>query len=246
MLPTRLKTDPRLQVVRDLKYAITTARSLRGSQARECTVCGYEGRFSARGVPPRLDAQCRGCGCLERHRLLALVIKREGLLPAGLRILHFAPEPIIASLFKDSRPSEYVSADLDPKLADIVLNIEQINQPDGEYDLALVSHVLEHVDDARAMSEIYRVLKPGGRMIAMVPIVEGWDATHEDPNVQSPSERVIEFGQRDHVRYYGRDFRRRLTDAGFAVEEFTGSPSECRRFALLRGERVFVCSKPSD
>jgi ubiquinone/menaquinone biosynthesis C-methylase UbiE len=34
--------------------------------------------------------------------------------------------------------------------------------------------VLEHVDDAKALGEIYRVLKPGGVALIMLPVIEGW------------------------------------------------------------------------
>ncbi|SNS40322.1 Methyltransferase domain-containing protein [Geodermatophilus saharensis] len=42
--------------------------------------------------------------------------------------------------------------------------------PDGSVDRVIASEVLEHVpDDARAMAEIVRVLKPGGRVAVTVP-----------------------------------------------------------------------------
>ncbi len=42
--------------------------------------------------------------------------------------------------------------------------------PDGTFDRVIVSEVLEHVwDDERTLSEIARVLRPGGRIAATVP-----------------------------------------------------------------------------
>ena len=42
--------------------------------------------------------------------------------------------------------------------------------PDGTFDRVIVSEVLEHVwDDERALTEIARVLRPGGRVAATVP-----------------------------------------------------------------------------
>jgi SAM-dependent methyltransferase len=38
--------------------------------------------------------------------------------------------------------------------------------------------VLEHVNDTKALQEIHRILKPDSRLIAMVPICEGWDETY--------------------------------------------------------------------
>ena len=42
--------------------------------------------------------------------------------------------------------------------------------PDASVDRVIASEVLEHIpDDARAMAEIFRVLKPGGRVAVTVP-----------------------------------------------------------------------------
>jgi SAM-dependent methyltransferase len=49
-------------------------------------------------------------------------------------------------------------------------NLEQITFPDASFDFALLNEVLEHVpDDARAVSEVYRVLKPGGTLVVFSP-----------------------------------------------------------------------------
>src|ERR1700712_843623 len=42
--------------------------------------------------------------------------------------------------------------------------------PDASVDRVMASEVLEHIpDDVTAMAEIFRVLKPGGRMVMTVP-----------------------------------------------------------------------------
>jgi hypothetical protein len=78
----------------------------------------------------------------------------------------------------------------------------------------------------------------------MVPIVEGWDRTFEDPTITDPDSRAAHFGQCDHVRYYGRDFRTRLSNAGFdRIQEYAAGGMDVAKYALLRGEKVFVCHK---
>lgn len=52
-----------------------------------------------------------------------------------------------------------------------------LGYPDASFDLCLTSETLEHVPDvARALSEIRRVLVPGGRHIFTIPVV--WDRPH--------------------------------------------------------------------
>lgn len=167
-------------------------------------------------------------------------MQRRSLVRPGDRILHFAPEVQVARLLEEISPGHVVSADIDENVADIRIDIEAIDLDDESFDVIVCSHVLEHVDDRLALKELHRVLAPGGRLIVMVPIVEGWDHTHEIPGMTDPRERRIEFGQGDHVRYFGRDLRDRIETAGFELSEFVGEPADCRRYGLVRGERVFV------
>lgn len=217
-------------------------RSLGKFPQRECNLCGHSGRFWPTGDPPRVGAMCPRCGSLERHRLLGLWLRDRKALE-GARVLHFAPEPIIASLLQE-HANRYESADLDPtKSVDRVLNIEEIDLPDATVDVVVASHVLEHVNDAKALSEIRRILVGNGFAVLMVPLIEGWDRTFEDATITSSADRAILFGQADHVRYYGRDFRDRVREAGFELSEFTAEEPNVTRYGLLRGDKIFVARK---
>jgi len=74
--------------------------------------------------------------------------------------------------------------------------------------------------------------------------VEGWDSTFEDSARTTPEERLLYFGQHDHVRFFGRDARERLSAAGFDVEEYTAIEPHVSRYGLARGEKIFICSRP--
>jgi SAM-dependent methyltransferase len=226
---------------------LTRALGLSGSKgasfARTCNVCGYRGRFQAAGKPRRIDARCPKCGSAERYRLLALWLDRDGSFLKTAHVLHFAPEAGLAAMLK-ARVGRYESGDIAPGKADKVLNIEAIAAPDASYDCVVCSHVLEHVDDKKALSEIYRVLKPGGVALIMLPVIEGWAKTYENPELVSPEDRKRHYGQSDHVRYYGADVRDRIRAAGFALDEFTAEGPDVLTYALQRGEKVFIAEKP--
>ncbi|HLH10871.1 MAG TPA: class I SAM-dependent methyltransferase [Methylovirgula sp.] len=227
---------------RHLLYLFEVSRAVLRGQTHRCNICGYEGRFRTFGHPPRYGSQCPRCLSLERHRLLKLWIDRNQERFAGKSLLHFAPE---ASVQRFLRPmvARYSSADLNPAHATLVLDIEKIALPDESYDIVVASHVLEHVDDKRALAEVRRILRPGGFAIIMVPIVEGWDETYENASIVETRDRIAHFGQWDHVRFYGRDLRDRINAAGFRVEEVTAVEPDVQTFGLGRGEKIFVSYK---
>jgi len=160
-----------------------------------------------------------------------------------IKALHFAPERILTRLFQSYPNIEYISADIDPQKAMRKEDITATSFPDSMFDLIFCSHVLEHIeDDNKAMKELVRILKPDGFAILLVPIKDSFhgrviEKTFEDFSVTSPEEREKVFGQRDHVRIYGRDFKERLEKAGFRVtiDKFIQSlPEELvKKYALL-------------
>jgi len=225
-----------------LRRAFGIGSAKGASFPRVCSVCGYTGRFQAAGRPRRIDARCPKCGSAERYRLLALWLDQHGKSLRGADTLHFAPEAGLARLLK-TRVGRYHSADIAPGRADMVLNIEAIAAEDASFDCIVCSHVLEHVDDAKALAEIHRVLKPGGIALIMLPVIEGWAHTYENTAVKTLEDRARHYGQSDHVRYYGADVRARIRGAGFALEEFTAEGPDVLTFALQRGEKVFIARR---
>lgn len=225
-------------VARPLQGILNVSRAER----HECNICGYQGRFLPFGSPPRRGAACGNCDSKERHRLMALWVDANARVVDETRILHFAPERFLEPLFRN-RSIQYQSADLQPGVADAVLNIENIDLPDNSVDLVVCSHVLEHVNDERALREMYRILTVGGRALLMFPIVEGWECTYENPAYTSPADRTTYFGQSDHVRMYGRVVRDRIARPGFSLTEFTAIEPDVARYGLVRGEKVFVAIK---
>jgi SAM-dependent methyltransferase len=216
-----------------------------GRFKRECPNCDYYGLFSAFGNPPRFDAQCPACSSLERHRLFRLALDRKSLIGPTDKVLHFAPEKALSADVR-RRSGQYITTDYSRENVDVKLDIEAMDVDEAAYDKIVCMHVLEHVDDHKALAEIFRTLAPGGTAILATPIVEGWKDSYEDVDVStmSKSERVLHYGQWDHVRFYGRDFRQRIKSAGFRLEEFVAVEPDVARYGLMRGETVFLAHKP--
>ena len=217
-----------------------------------CPLCGTRARrflpFGGGNVV-RPNARCAHCDSLERHRLIWLYLRNETDLfsPTGRkRMLHVAPEPVLRERLIGEPLIDYLSADLEPGAADVQMDITAIDFPADSFDVIYCSHVLEHVpDDALAMRELCRVLRPTGWAILQVPILLA--RTDEDPSITDPEERLRRFAQRDHVRAYGPDYADRLRAAGFTVRldryaERLG-PESARRHGVLAQEIVHFCTK---
>ncbi|MFD1315380.1 class I SAM-dependent methyltransferase [Namhaeicola litoreus] len=186
---------------------------------------------------------------LERHRLLWLFLKNEtDFFNSPKKVLHMAPEQCFLPLFKKMKNLDYTTADLYAPKVDVKADILKLPFEDSTFDFILCNHVLEHIeDDARAMSELYRVMKPGGMGIFQIPQDLNRAKTYEDFSITSPEERAVHFGQYDHVRVFGRDYFDRLRSAGFTVKELNYSAQlseeQIDKYRLTKGEILPVCSK---
>lgn len=198
----------------------------------------------------RYNAICPNCYSHDRERLVFLYLKaKKGeVFKDHLRILHVAPELNLGPALKANKHADYVSSDLSSRLAGQKMDITAINEPDDSFHVVICNHVLEHVlEDVKAMRELYRVLKPGGFAILQVPLSFKLSESIEDPNVVSEQERERVFGQKDHVRLYGKDYVTRLREAEFKVtlEEFVKEMDEesIKRHGLNSKEVLFICEK---
>lgn len=220
------------------------AKLAAGIAPRLCPICDYYGSFGPFGALLRYDARCPSCASLERHRLVWLMICRTGLLKKHHSLLHFAAEAVLRKHVQ-SLVGQYDTAELRQSAnPDLVLNIEAIDLPDQSYDRVICNHVLEHVNDCKALSEMFRILRPGGVAVLTTPIVEGWAETYENPAVTGKDARLLHFGQKDHVRFFGKDLRDRIRAAGFKLDEMVATEPDVHRYGLMRGETVFMATKP--
>ncbi len=214
-----------------------------------CPVCGKSYKTFlpyGYGKDIRDNRLCPGCLTLERHRLLWLYLKNKtNLFTDRLKFLHIAPEQPFYKRFRKMENLEYITADLESPIADIKMDIQNIPFDDESFDVVICNHVLEHVDDDRkGMSEVYRVLKKGGWAILQVPIDYSRETTYEDDSITTPKERQKHFGQYDHRRVHGKDYGKRLVEAGFKVieDDFVNSfsPEEIEKFRFDKDEIIYM------
>jgi hypothetical protein len=134
----------------------------RGGAAAQapCNICGAAafgpgpgGRGSVRGLQPA----CRGCGALERQRVLRALVRSLpiGFLAARRALLFGSAAGLAPSWF---RSWELVSMRGRTELPSSA-------RPDGSVDLIVLDHVLEYVeDDRRAFAALTRLLSSDGVM----------------------------------------------------------------------------------
>ena len=164
-------------------------------------------------------------GARNRQRLVWLYLTKElNILNRPFKILHIAPEISYFEILKHQKNIEYFPGD---KMADGYSNQKGVNKIDitaldcesNYFDLIICNHVLEHIpDDSKAISEMFRVLKDGGKAVVTVPMDEKLEKTFEDPNIISPAERKKYFGQWDHLRRYALDVKQRFEKEGFNTQ----------------------------
>lgn len=160
--------------------------------------------FALRDYVPHLDA-CDACELSARGPLVAFLRRRAQSLATS----EYFPNAPSGSLRDGVRCED----------------VQYLSYADASFDLVTHTEVLEHVaDDARAFAELFRVLRPGGRMIFSVPIHDGAHTIERARLRQGRIEHLLEpvyhldplRGQGILAfRDYARDILDRLRDAGY-------------------------------
>jgi len=220
-----------------------------------CPVCDSSFiTFLPSGRVSRANARCPKCDSLERHRLQFMYIQRHTtILTQPTSLLHVAPESHYKRIFCSCANIQYRCID---KFTvkynypeDVIdMDITELKFSDESFDVVICNHVLEHVhEDSKAMKEIFRVLRKGGMALLQVPLDTSRASTFEDFTITDPMQREKLFGQFDHVRVYGKDYKDRLESAGFSVRvvDLAGALGDNAvvRYGLMPGEELYICTK---
>ena len=201
---------------------------------------------------------CPHCGATDRERLYALYLSNyfQTIPPnSTVKILDFAPSATLSGFIRKliaraPHSFSYVTTDLFRQDVDDNVDIMEMNcYAESSFDFFICSHVLEHVaDDKKALRELYRVLKSGGRGILVVPIILTISEIDEDPSVTDPAERWRRFGQFDHVRVYSKQgFLSRVGQAGFITHNLGSEhfgKEKFKEYGITDQSVLYIVEKP--
>lgn len=205
----------------------------------ECTICSAHLKKFA--VLHNGQLICPVCGSLPRTRRLSQLLDQEFLKPR-MTFLDFSPSRMLYKKWKKRNDISYFPTDFENEfLSDYQFDITNVSTESEKFDLIVCYHILEHiVDDKKAMSELYRVLKNGGTALIQTPFKDG--EIFEDYNIVTPEDRLKHFGQQDHVRIYSvSGLKERLQSVGFKAEVKVFDENIYQGFA--KNEIVIVCKK---
>jgi SAM-dependent methyltransferase len=197
-----------------------------------CNVCDWSGdRFE--GTAHVESAVCPRCGSIARDRFLFWCAMRRTPHPALQRVLETSPR--MGPEYRQSMRAwfRYQASDFDERqhVADVRIDLQDIDLPDDSLDLVLTPHVLEHVPDTdRALAELRRVVAPGGRVYLQVPLLQAVTAPPVEPEFHDDDTPVFwRFGWdlTDRIRSHGFEvdvlvpetFRRLLSDPAQRLDD---------------------------
>lgn len=226
--------------------------AINGFNRYYCPICNrYVPFFLKSGVKSKIFSQldivgggyrrkvkCPICKANDRIRWLDYVIenKTDIYQNADNVILHIAPERCIEKKIRNVS-NYYISGDIQEGKADETVDLTNMLFEEAKFDYVIANHVLEHISDERkAIEEIKRVLKPSGKFLFSMPLCESQD-TYESSEKLTEADRLKLYGQKDHVRLYGRNTKNHMEGYGLHVDEYIVqdllSEKEIQRLRLL-------------
>lgn len=233
-----------------------------------CTICGAVGKFESFNENLRESGACRQCRSSNRQRQMAWMLRRElGLttsgplrIPDGMHVYNTEANGPFHDMLRthpDYQCSEYWGDRAE--FGDVVdgthnEDLQALSFTSESFDVVLSSDVLEHMPQPyRAHSEIYRVLKAGGRHIFTVPygeamirdnvrasLIDGKVVHHHEPLYHGdpvrPGEGILVW------TIFGLEMLVRLNEIGFETELWC--LQEPGAGIIGPGADVFIARKP--
>ncbi len=243
--------NPRLQclALENIKESLPVIGycNICGAQVRYWQYCGnhVSTKYRIAGNGRRIGC-CPDCFSFDRNRWVYFVLKNyTRLFEDGGTVLHFAPEKQIEAQLRKNTRIDYITADIMEDAEDYTVDMTKMPFGDGRFDYIIANHVLEHIpDEGKAIAELKRCIRKNGKIILSFPVSSD-TATIEIPGL-SDEEREYYYGQNDHVRLYGRDFKERLEGYGLVVRVFQPrailAVEMIHKIKVLDDDMILICS----
>lgn len=197
----------------------------------------------------RNNCICPICNSRDRERWCMDVIKSHtNILSSSCRVLHFAPEKGIEKRIKANSRADYYCGDISEKKTYNKVNVMNMCQFQNQtFDYIIINHVLEHVIDLEiAVSELKRVLKEDGKIIMSFPICTN-KKTIEQKEEMTVEEKIKQFGQSDHVRLFGCDYKEVIESYGLIVKVLSPkdkyNEEQIEQYGFIKDDIILMCEK---
>jgi SAM-dependent methyltransferase len=182
----------------------------------KCQLCGWSGaRF--------FKQNCPKCNSLPRSRLVPFAKHYFNLSTENCSVLHISPNLneyiYFNTIVQDMGVYDRLDIRDDAFFINIVEDLTKTSLENESYHLVIAWHVLEHIpNDVTAISEVYRILKKGGRFLVSVPIYPANSTkTYEEESIPYKDFDNVH-GHFDHCRSCGLDYFERFEVVGFRTE----------------------------
>lgn len=196
----------------------------------------------------RKAMRCPNCKRIDRERWELYVLSNyTEIFNEKCRVLHIAAEKNIKQRIYSNKQCDYYTGDIVPGKQGHVVDVTNIQFKDDTFDYIIMNHVLEHIqNEEKAISELKRVLKNKGKLIMSFPICTDMK-TIEGLDIETEEERLRYYGQEDHVRLYGIDYKERLEKYGLKISVYSPqnecSQEEIDRYGLICDDIMMICEK---
>jgi SAM-dependent methyltransferase len=178
---------------------------------------------------------CPYCQSLPRHRIICYYLEKNKPTVPRNNILMFGAEFSIKKWF-NINDCHYRTADLFNKVSDMKVDIQNTHFSDERWELIICNHVLEYAPDYKiALKELKRILNKNGFLEITVPTDRNSTTVYEDSS-------------NNHLRIFGNDFEKILTEIGFLVEIVDGGTIRSDISGVIGpadydDNRVYICRK---
>lgn len=218
-------------------------RIIKNRNIVECNYCGWKGNeFFPHHTKSdnKSNEVCPNCFSIPRYRLLLYFLnERMDFFNKYHKILEIGPNRSLQTLCLNNPNCEYISIDIRSPYAMIRMDAQNLKFDNEFFDVIFCISVLNFIeDDQKAISEIFRVLKPGGYAI----VAAGIDKTMSDTVEYDGPDPIKNFAR----RIYGRDIIKNLASVGFSVKRydiFPSIPQEVRDYYVMSNNVIYYSRK---